>query len=85
MKEFNPVTLYALCYKVHEGVSHVFSYKMKTQIRTLNCSPTGADKRNCLINTTEFFIEQPNTAYWFAFLTLQSLNLTSLRNSFSNM
>lgn len=54
MKEFNPVALYALCDEVHEGVSHVFSYRMRTQIVTLNCSATGADEQNC-------FIEQINT------------------------
>lgn len=61
MKEFNPVALYALCDEVHEGVSHVFSYRMRTQIVTLNCSATGADEQNCLINTEVFFIEQLDT------------------------
>lgn len=61
MKEFNPVALYALCDEVHEGVSHVFSYRMRTQIITLNCSATGADEQNYLINTTVFFIEQIDT------------------------
>lgn len=84
MKEFNPVALYALCDEVHEGVSHVFSYRMRTQIITLNCSATGADEQNCLINTT-VFSHRTTRYYWFAFLTLQNLHITSLRNPFSNM